>query len=194
MDKRLFLVFILFAQQSEALYAQWTKEDSVWLKDVLSGKKELRLKPEVLKAIESGTFINSDYRPYVDQLMTAPRELPITKDFSEYVKPSKDAPYPPESKLPKIDYEHMPPALFLLYIPDMRQKEDTIRFNMEGLENIPVAPRFNLTTDPLNKGLTIPPPSRSFNAAGSLEYLFSPTERAKARNRKNANAWKKYNN
>ena len=37
-------------------YAQWTEQDSIWLKDVLAGKDSIKLNPEFQKAIQSGSF------------------------------------------------------------------------------------------------------------------------------------------
>ena len=39
-------------------YAQWTEQDSIWLKDVLAGKDSIKLNPEFQKAIQSGSFLN----------------------------------------------------------------------------------------------------------------------------------------
>ena len=36
-------------------YAQWTEQDSIWLKDVLAGKDSIKLNPEFQKAIQSGS-------------------------------------------------------------------------------------------------------------------------------------------
>jgi len=32
-------------QHTGNLYAQWTREDSLWIQNIVSGKEELRLKP-----------------------------------------------------------------------------------------------------------------------------------------------------
>lgn len=41
-------------------YAQWTEQDSIWLKDVLAGKDSIKLNPEFQKAIQSGSFLNPE--------------------------------------------------------------------------------------------------------------------------------------
>ena len=43
-------------------YAQWTEQDSIWLKDVLAGKDSIKLNPEFQKAIQSGSFLNPEPR------------------------------------------------------------------------------------------------------------------------------------
>ena len=68
---------------------QWTKKDSIWLQNVLSGKEKLELNPETKKAIESGELINLDD---ASKMQMAPAEpLPTTKDFSEYIHKRKVA-------------------------------------------------------------------------------------------------------
>jgi hypothetical protein len=172
---------------------------------VLSGKEELRLRPEVEKAIKEGTLLNTDkQQPFIDQIKSAPIQLPIIKDFSNYIKPTGE-PYIRDTATHKLNLDSISPQIFLKYYgPKPTPQVELGSFSLEGLWDFDVAPRFNLTTDPLNKGGSIPlgkgsgsskgatPSGTSFNDA--LEQLFSPAARAKARNRKNANAWKTYNN
>ena len=66
--------------------AQWTREDSVWLENVLEGKDTLRLDPEVQRAIENGTFLHPE-TPLENSFRTAPVRVPLIKDFSEYILP-----------------------------------------------------------------------------------------------------------
>ena len=76
----LLIVFIL----PTMAHAQWTEQDSLRLQEFLSGKEEIRLNPEFQKAIESGTFLRPDQSG--THMLSSPSELPITKDFSEYVQ------------------------------------------------------------------------------------------------------------
>lgn len=64
------------------MYAQWTKNDSIWLQNVLSGKDTLKLNIETQKAIESGSFLNTT--PHTTPMISNPAILPILKDLSEY--------------------------------------------------------------------------------------------------------------
>lgn len=87
---------------------QWTKKDSIWLKKVLSGKEKLELTPEAKKAIESGELINLEEA--AREMKLAPTEqLPITQDFSEYIRP--------DSTKRKVPLKNLPPAVFWLYHP-----------------------------------------------------------------------------
>ena len=95
--KLLYLLLPLLILNTWKGQAQWTKQDSIWLKNVLEGKDSLRLNPEFMKEMQEGLFLNPK-QPAGEQ-QTAPRELPITKDFSEYM-PYSDNPTP-QSATPK---------------------------------------------------------------------------------------------
>lgn len=87
---------------------QWTKKDSVWLQDVLSGKEKLELNQETMKAIRSGSLINLD-EP-ASMMKTAPvQPLPILKDFSEYVQA--------DSTRRKLAWKDLPRSVVWLYAP-----------------------------------------------------------------------------
>lgn len=81
MKSFLFIIF-LFALTATTVQAQWSAKDSLWLKDVLSGKDTLRLNPETMESIRQGTFLNPD--KLQTPMGSASMELPITKDFKEY--------------------------------------------------------------------------------------------------------------
>ena len=82
MQIRLYIFILLCLRSADYLAAQaWTKEDSVWLRNILSGKDTLRLNPETMRAIQSGTLINNTHEP-VSEMQLAPNQtLPILKDF-----------------------------------------------------------------------------------------------------------------
>ena len=83
MLKQCLLILMLMGVSHIRLYAQsWSEKDSVWLSGVLSGKDTIRINPEFQKAIDSGTFIHLEDEPG-QQMLEAPTELPILKDFSE---------------------------------------------------------------------------------------------------------------
>jgi len=84
---------LLFAGR---LYAQWTEADSVWLQGVISGKTELRLKPEVKKAIEEDRLINhgedrgdsnlSDELIYDSKQLSSSSKYPLVIDFNRFLR------------------------------------------------------------------------------------------------------------
>ena len=107
--KLLYLLLPLLILNTWKGQAQWTKQDSIWLKNVLEGKDSLRLNPEFMKEMQEGLFLNPK-QPAGEQ-QTAPRELPITKDFSEYM-PYSDNPnrkVPLNQLPPNVFWRHMLP-------------------------------------------------------------------------------------
>ena len=106
MRKQLFIVMLICLRGADYMSAQqWTKKDSVWLQNVLSGKEKLELNPETMKAIQSGSLINLD-EPASEMKMAPVTPLPILKDFTEYIQTDstnrKKAPkdLPPRTCLP----------------------------------------------------------------------------------------------
>lgn len=84
---RLYILILFCLRSADYLAAQaWTKEDSVWLQNILSGKDTLRLNPETIKAIQSGTLINNPHDPASEMQQAPTQILPIPKDFSEYIR------------------------------------------------------------------------------------------------------------
>ena len=52
MHKQLLIVMLICLKGADYISTQqWTKKDSVWLQNVLSGKEKLELNPETMKAI-----------------------------------------------------------------------------------------------------------------------------------------------
>jgi hypothetical protein len=173
MDKKLILLLLIYVYQTGDLYAQWTKEDSVWLDGVLSGKETIKLRPEFQQAIESDDLIHTGVASPARQLIVAPGGVSVSKDFTEYLRPAKIPKSPEDAG--DVDPYSMPPAVFMRYGPDIPlQRPGNAAFTVPGSigENAPT------------------PSGRSFDDA--LKSIFSPSFRAKERNRKNANAWKRY--
>ena len=109
MHKQLLIVMLICLKGADYISAQqWTKKDSVWLQNVLSGKEKLELNPETMKAIQSGSFINLD-EPASDMKMSPVTPLPILKDFTEYIQT--------DSTHRKIALKDLPPGVFWLYAP-----------------------------------------------------------------------------
>lgn len=160
---------------TEYVYAQWTEKDSVWLQKVISGKEKIELNPEALKAIESGTLINTD-KP-ASNMQMAPGAAPatsITKDFSEYIRSKNTEQDNPHRKVALKD---LPPSVFRLYGPGK-----PLQFKMLGSFYIPESVRAE----------GVRPSGRSFD--DMLKQVFMPSERAKRRNAKRWRTNKYYNN
>ena len=117
MHKQLLIVMLICLKGADYISAQqWTKKDSVWLQNVLSGKEKLELNPETMKAIQSGSFINLD-EPASDMKMSPVTPLPILKDFTEYIQT--------DSTHRKIALKDLPPGVFWLYAPPMNRSHNT---------------------------------------------------------------------
>ncbi|MGL6179067.1 MAG: DUF4858 domain-containing protein, partial [Tannerellaceae bacterium] len=88
MDRSMYITFTLIlyflSLTTETANAQWTEKDSIWLQDVLNGKRQLKLNPEIQKQIESGTFINLDDKKSIHLKPSV--ETMISKDFSEIIQ------------------------------------------------------------------------------------------------------------
>lgn len=109
MHRPLLIILLVYLVGSNGLMAQdWTKKDSVWLQQVLSGKEKLELSPEATKAIQSGSLLNMDGAA-VPMQPIQPNPLPITKDFTEYIQT--------DSTRRKVAPRDLPPYVFWLYAP-----------------------------------------------------------------------------
>lgn len=84
MIRQILLFFLMMICVAAVRAQQWTVRDSLWLQNVMSGKDTLRLNPETMKSIREGGLINLD-SPNTPMMGGAPSELPIVKDFSEYL-------------------------------------------------------------------------------------------------------------
>ena len=175
MSKQVIILLLICLSNTEYLYAQWTEKDSVWLRNILSGKEKLELNPEALKAIRSGTLINTE-EPASNMIMS-PELSPaqsIQKDFTEYVRP-KDTDYNPNRKVAPKD---LPPAVFMLY--GMNKPLPKVKM----LGSFQVSPGIRAEARK--------PSGISFD--DMLQQVFMPSARYK---RKNAQRWrtqKYYNN
>ena len=166
MRKRIFIWVLICLNGVEYAHAQWTKKDSVWLQNVLSGKEKLQLNPEAMEAIKSGSLIILE-KPDLEMQMIPVTPLPIIKDFSEYIQP--------DSSRRKVALKDLPPSVFWRYnltssqIPSVYQSM---------LDEVKRAPLF------VPKGLV------TFDIA----KMTSRKEYVHKRNAKRDGTWKNYNN
>lgn len=162
----------------------------------------LRIRPEVLKAIREGTFLNLD-QPR-KKLQEADPSLPITKDFSEYIQPDE---------LPSVTNQaQIPPSVFLL--KQIRRKESRLKiqeqaFHIDKRQLKPkgiLIPHTNLRVETGAANLFSPEVkdgqrhgtihatvSGTFSLDELLQLIFWQSARDKKRNKKRENTWKYYN-
>lgn len=176
MSKQVIILLLICLSNTEYLYAQWTEKDSVWLQKILSGKEKLELNPEALKAIQSGTLINTE-EP-ASQMIMAPEQSPaqsIQKDFTKFVRPQNTEDYNPHRKVALKD---LPPAVFRLY--GMNQPVRKVKM----LGSFRVYPEIRTQARK--------PSGLSFDDL--LQQVFMPSARYKRKNAKRWQTQKYYNN
>lgn len=156
-----FILFILFIHSSH-IYAQWTEKDSTWLQNMLSGKDSIRLNPETMKAIQQGNFLNTE-TPHTPML-NSPHELPVLKDFSEYIQPEEHR---------KVPLKDLPPPILQRH--SIEYEKDTTLQISEDLLNFP-----------------IPPATTGVDLVHGLNYIFSKEYRQHYKNKKKAEKLKFY--
>lgn len=184
-------------------HAQWTAEDSVRLQESLSGKEQIQLNPEFRKAIEEGTFLGPE-QP-VPGMLSAPGQLPLAMDFSEYIQP--------DTLRKWINYDSITPAVFMLLNlksparslavqkqahtimipPDRNRKKFKIGkvsmdFRLEATDIYS-----DVVKDGQHRGGFMATITIYFDAGDLLETIFWKSARDKKRNRKRENTWKFYN-
>lgn len=180
------------------LHAQWTKEDSVWIEGVKSGRIKLELNPETKRAIEEGRLIDTE-NPNA-KLLEYSSQLPIFKEFTNI--------RPEDEEYEVIDLSSLPPAvLMILEVPDSTSQRSFVyvapKKNYISMKKIPIGTKGIYITahtgelnpivkDGQSKGGAMAGIGYAFSMEDLLRYAFMPSERAKKRNRKYATAWKYY--
>lgn len=172
MNRSMYIVFALILYfhclSTENANAQWTEKDSIWLQDILNGKRQLKLNPEIQKQIESGTFINFDDKKPIHLKPSV--ETMISKDFSEIIQLT----------------EIIDDTTTRTTISKVRLYNSPVYLKYNGLPSFYISPR---ERQRLRNSL---PAAATFNAENMLRYLFWKEHRAKLRNKKKAKAWKHY--
>lgn len=167
MNKQLLICALICLNSTDYVFAQWTKKDSVWLQNILSGKEKLHLNPETMKAIQSGSLINQE-KPANNMILSTPSL--IIKDFSAFIHPVDTG-----KKMP--DYRSMPPSVFMKYGPGYIDEPLSFKIMRSIIkQEYPHS---------LSSGISF---------GDILDQAFLPSARAKKRNAKRSGTWKNYNN
>lgn len=165
MSRQLFIWMLICLNGTEYVHAQWTKKDSVWLQNILSGKEKLHLNPETMKAIEGGFLINPN-KPASNMQMAPVTPLPILKDFSEYIKE--------DSIRHKVALKDLPVSVFMKYEPKYTKE---LRF-------------YTLLRDAIRKESPFYPRRTVIDVA----KMTSRKEYVHKRNSQRSGTWQNYNN
>ena len=192
MAKKIFITFFFFISSCGLINSQeWSKEDSIWLKDVLEGKHELQLNEDTKKAIENGRLIIPSWMRNDEE-----KAIELIKDF--------DAGNFNNERIYDIDPYSMPPAVYKLYILQMNKLDSFYYSRSLFVAN---SERRNLrsllptgTNNFLSLQITDNYPGRiigigfTFDFNRLLALAFSPLYRQKVYNSKHAKAYKLFTN
>lgn len=178
--------------------AQWNKQDSIRLQELLNGDGELKINTEAVKSI------HFDFKPEKDKL----KGTPIMSQDKPWMKFLKDLPknFGDTTKWVRPKYVRLTP-----YTPYTKWNEDPFtrmlsQEEKDSLRHVKMFWKINVTPDPsrMNGHIPVPEgmdptvtPSNSPLIGGfdTDKFLFETlTKRGRTfrRNRKHANAWKTY--
>jgi hypothetical protein len=191
------ILLTIWTLSTTQLCAQWTPTDSLWLQNVLTGKEELRLNEETMRAIRSGSLINLGNPS--SSFLQAPLEFPLARTFgikAESIKNIQSG-LNPDSLDPYLYFKY---SFIFADLPPIVEKKPIPGFDMRGV---------NFTKNPLNpveanRGVTIMQtygerPFEGISVRVTMDFndllsrIFSPTYRRRMYNREHANAWRTYN-
>jgi hypothetical protein len=179
-------IVLLFFSCMNAFAQEWSREDSLWLKNVLEGKEELKINEDTKKAIDEGRLIVPQWMRDNDSY-TKPE---LEKDFDEIGAPDS-------IRFRHLDPYTMPPGVFALYVLYMDRLDSAYRVRSLIITD-DEREQFEELAE---KGLYMNGPftsDYSYGVIGGLDFnhalsiLFSSHYRQMARNRKIANAYKNY--
>lgn len=182
MKKKLFILWINTLLCVAAGYAQrdtvWTEQDSLWLRDVLAGKKKIRLNEAARRAIEAGTLIAPE------GAREAPELLPELRSYGSYLEITEDF---TGAGLRDTFYRRplhtLPPAVLAIYGMHAAWRPET---EFRSCKLYTVSPSGG---SPGSGGLGV---ILVFSAEDVLEQIFWKSARAKRHNAKHATAWRYY--
>ena len=185
-QKPIIIIILLLISCMSAFAQAWSREDSIWLKNVLEGKEELKINEDTKKAIEEGRFF-------------LPQWL---RDNDSNVKPELEKNFDDVGVPDSILYRHldpytMPPGVFALYVHYMDRLDSAYQAR-SLIVNDNEREQFEELAE---KGLYMNGPfgsSYSYGVIGGMDFnhmlsmIFSKHYRQLAHNRKNAQAYKNY--
>jgi len=168
----------------------WSKEDSVWLINVLEGTVDLKINEATKKAIENGTLVVPSWMKNKDNKLN---NIEIMQDLS-------DAGVADSIRLHSIDPYSMPPAVFALYVLYIDRMDSIYesRVSMitpaerKQLENALPASARNMIYYSVSPGGAVVGGIGGMDFNHILSMVFSPSYRQKYYNRKYATAYKNY--
>ena len=186
MIKKILILCISIISSYGIINAQdWSKEDSIWLINVLEGKYDLRINEDTKKAIEDGKLIIPSWMKNDEGKIN---DIDILRDFD-------NAGAPDSARIHNVDPYSMPPAVYAMYV-----------LYMEKMDSIFESRAMVLSTEDKDKLMEALPASArnrfyyteygggigGYDFNHLLSMIFNPSYRQKAHNRKHATAYKGY--
>ena len=215
MTKKIIILCVFIISSFGIINAQdWSKEDSIWLINVLEGKYDYKINENTKKAIEDGRLTLPSWMKNDEGKIN---DIEIIKDFDKVGELDSE-------RVQRVDPFSLPPAVFSLYVLYM-EKMDSIFFSrsliitdrekemLTSLLPTGTIQAFSLTYYMYNSNSNnrniVTFANRGFeemlfqSAVGPrfgvttdfnhlLSMIFSPSYRQKAYNRKHATAYKGY--
>ncbi len=179
-------IALLFLSCSLTVAQEWSKEDSIWLKNVLEGKEELKINEATKKAIEEGRLI--DPSRIID--MDKKTDLELNKE-------SENPGRRDSVRMRVIDPYSMPPAVYALYILYMEKMDSAYR-----IQSLVITEDERKALEALTpygaSAIYLYPEGFAPGFGGNVDFnhalsmLFSAQYRRKVYNRTHATAYKSY--
>ena len=213
MKKKIFTLCITLIFSCGAACAQeWSREDSIWLINVLEGKYDLKINEDTKKAIEDGRLALPSWMKNDEGKVN---NIDITSDFD-------NAGVPDSARIHSVNPYSMPPAVFAMYIlytdkmDSIYESRSIIITDREKEMLIALLPTGTVQAFSLsfymhygnnsnvitfaNRGMGQmlfqsaigPSVSATTDFNHLLSMVFSPSHRQKVHNRKHATAYKGY--
>ncbi|MDR1381882.1 MAG: hypothetical protein LBJ47_10465 [Tannerella sp.] len=164
---------------------EWSREDSLWLRNVIESNEEIQINEETKKAIEEGRLIMPSWMRDAENRVN---KVDILKDFNDSGKMDS-------VRFQSIDPYSMPPAVFALYVLYMN-KIDSINASMTCMLTAEEQKNIESFLPPeARRGVFV---SGTTGGIGGLNFnhllsmAFSPSYRRLAHNSKHATAYKNY--
>ncbi|MDR2472229.1 MAG: hypothetical protein LBD53_01525 [Tannerella sp.] len=191
MTKKVLILLTLSALSNLVGAQDWSREDSIWLLNVLDGKTELKINEDTKKSIKEGKLIAPEWMK--DSLGNT-KKIDVRRDFS-------NAGAVDSTHISRIDPYSMPPAVYALYVLYMDKLDSLYQETVSLLspeerakleEALPAGARqtVGFSVSPTGATTGIVMGGLDFNHI--LSMVFSPSYRQIAHNRKHATAYKNY--
>lgn len=189
-------ISILFCTMSVLAQAQWSKQDSIRLQELLNGDGELKINTEAVKSIHfdfkpekdkmKGTPLMSENKPWMKFLKDLPKNF---GDTTTWIKPKyvRFTPYTPYTKMDEDPVNDPIITAEKEWVITMKFGPSPYAEKYDPREQRVMPPSKNNNAIQVSVGI-----SKTFDTEKFLYENFTARGRAIRRNRRHANAWKTY--